>query len=183
MLSACALTFGQPKDDKQKSLPPRWDSPPEVRILKHRFGPAGKTVYVAPDPLSPRNDPSRNTSIRVTTNPAVALKIKNETTRKIVGLTWYFLLHKTDDEEYFRIRFVNISRIEAGKTKTLMGEWGRMPAEHTVHVDDLNKAAPLFQQRIVISCIMFADGSFSSLNESPKADCESLSTPERNQKP
>jgi hypothetical protein len=48
-------------------------------------------------------------------NPAVSLKIKNETTRKDCRMIWYFVLHKTVDEEYFRVRFVDTSTIEAGK--------------------------------------------------------------------
>jgi hypothetical protein len=34
----------------------------------------------------------------------------------------------------------------------------------------------------VISCIMFADGSFSSLNEFTKEDCESLESIEKTKK-
>ena len=92
-------------------------------------------------------------------------------------MTWYFILHKTADEEYFRVRFVNTSIIEAGKTKTITGEMDGIPrppqTTRVVSIDELSKPHPLAQERIVISCIMFADGSFSSLNEFTKEDCES----------
>lgn len=111
-------------------------------------------------------------------NPAVTLKIKNQTTRKIVGMIWYFVLHKTVNEEYFRVRFVYTSTIEAGKTRTLVGEMETIPRPNpqtrVVTVDELGKPIPPPQERIVISCIMFADGGFSSLNEFTKEDCESL---------
>jgi len=176
MLSACGLVLGQLKNDRKK-LPPRWDSPPEVTILEHRFGASKKPVIdTSPDPQSPRGEPS--SMIRMSVNPAVSLKIRNETTRKIVGMIWYFVLHKTVDEEYFRVRFVNTSAIEAGKTRTLVGEMetipGPNPQTRVVTVDELGKPIPPPQEQIVISCIMFADGSFASLNEFTKEDCESL---------
>ena len=181
MLSACGFVFGQQKNDKQK-LPPRWESPPEVTILEHRFGTSRKPVIdTSPDPLSPKGEPA--SSVRMNLSPAVFLKIKNETTRKIAGMIWYFALHKTADEEYFRVRFVNTSTIEAGKTRTLLGEMETVPRPppqvHVVTVDELGKPLPPAQERIVISCIMFADGSFSSLNEFTKADCESLKSIEK----
>jgi len=90
-------------------------------------------------------------------------------------MVWYFVLHKSADEEYFRVRFVNTTIIEAGKTRTLTGEMDRIPRPpQTVSVDELSKPRPQAQERIVISCVMFDDGSFSSLNEFTKEDCESL---------
>ncbi|HEX3230657.1 MAG TPA: hypothetical protein VHQ95_16880, partial [Pyrinomonadaceae bacterium] len=113
------ITFAQQKNDKPK-LPPRWDSPPEVTILEHHFGTSKKPfIDTSPDPLSPKGEPSSR--VRMNVNPAVSLKIKNETARKIVAMIWYFVLHKTVDEEYFRVRFVDTSTIEAGKTRTLVG--------------------------------------------------------------
>jgi len=181
MLSACGLVLGQLKNDRKK-LPPRWDSPPEVTILEHRFGASKKPVIdTSPDPQSPRGEPS--SMIRMSVNTAVSIKIRNETTRKIVGMIWYFVLHKTVDEEYFRVRFVNTSAIEAGKTRTLVGEMetipGPNPQTRVVTVDELGKPIPPPQERIVISCILFADGSFASLNEFTKEDCESLKSIEK----
>jgi len=119
-------------------------------------------------------------------NPAVSLKLKNETTRKIVGIIWYFVLDKTVNEEYFRVRFVDTSTIEAGKTRTLVGEMETIPRPNpqtrVVTADELGKPIPPPQERIVISCMMFADGSFSSLNEFTKADCESLKSIEKTKK-
>jgi hypothetical protein len=181
LFSTGGLLFAQQKNDKQKP-PPRWDSPPEVTILEHRFGASRKPVIdTSPDPNSPKGEPS--TRVRMSANPAVSLKIKNQTTRKIVGIVWYFVLHKTVNEEYFRVRFVDTSAIEAGKTRTLVGEMETMPMPNpqtrVVTVDELGKPIPPPQEQIVISCIMFADGSFSSLNESTKEDCESLKSIEK----
>lgn len=184
ILSACGFAFGQQKNDKQK-LPPRWDSPPEVTILEHHFGSSKKAVIdTSPDPQNPSGEPSSR--VRTNLNPAVSLKIKNHTTRKIVGMIWYFVLHKTVNEEYFRVRFVNTSTIDAGKTRTLVGEMETIPRPNpntrVVTADELGKPIPPPQERIVISCIMFADGSFASLNKFTKEDCESLRSIEKTKK-
>jgi hypothetical protein len=170
--------FGQSKHEKQ--LPPRWDSPPEVTILKHRFGVSKKFVsQTNPHPTNPSGEPSSRLGTNV--NPAVYLELKNQTTKKIIGMIWYFVLHKSDNEEYFRVRFVDTSVIEAGKTKKLTGEMDRIPRPpQTVSVDELSKPRPQAQERIVISCIMFDDGSFSSLNQFTKEDCESLKPTQTN---
>lgn len=172
MLSAAGLVPGQRKNEKQ--LPPRWDSPPEVTILKHQFGVSKKFVNEStPNPSDPTGEPGSR--LRRNINPAVQLKIKSQTTRKIVGMVWYFVLQKSENEEFFRIRFVNTKVIEAGKTETLTGEIDRIPrGPQTISVDELREPRPQAQERIVISCLMFGDGSFSSLNESTKEDCESL---------
>ena len=181
ILSVCGFVFGQRNNDKQK-LPPRWDSPPEVTILEHHFGASKKPfIDMSPDPASAKGEPSSR--VRMSVNPAVSLKIKNQTTRKIVGIIWYFVLHKTVNEEYFRVRFVSTSTIEAGKTRTLLGEMEKIPSPNpqtrVVTADELGKPIPPAQERIVISCIMFADGGFSSLNEFTKEDCESLKSIEK----
>jgi len=185
ILSAGGLIFGQRKPEKQlpprfgqskpqKQLPPRWDSPPEVAILKHEFGTSKKFASKTyPNPTNPSGEPLSRLATNV--NPAVYLKIKSQTPKKIVGMVWYFVLHKSESEEYFRVRFIDTSIIEAGKTRNLNGEMERIPRHpQTVSVDELSKPRPLAQERIVISCIMFDDGSFSSLNESTREDCESL---------
>lgn len=186
MLSAGGLVFGQRKHEKpyppgwrsqskaEKQLPPRWDSPAEVEILKHEFGISKK---FASKNVPNQSDPSGEPSSRLATNvkPAVYLKIKSQTRKKIVGIVWYFVLHKSEDEEYFRVRFIDTSIIEAGKTRNLTGEMDRIPrGPQTVSVDELSKPRSPAQERIVISCIAFDDGSFSSLNEFTKEDCESL---------
>lgn len=175
MLLASGLAASQRKNEKP--LPPRWDSPPDVTILKHHFGTVRKYVsQTSADPLNPSSEPSSRIRSQIT--PGVELKIRNETTKKIVGMTWYFVLHRTANEEYFRVRFVNTSIIEAGKTKTITGEMDSIPrppqTTRVVSADELDEPIPPAQERIVISCIMFADGSFSSLNEFTKEDCESL---------
>ena len=188
ILSLGVLTSGQRKPEKpyppvwrsqsksEKQLPPRWDSPPEVTILKHEFGISKKFVSeTSPNPSIPSGEPS--SSLRNRANPAVYLKVKNQAPKKIVSMVWYFVLQKTADEEYFRVRFVDTAIIEAGKTRTLTGEMDRIPRHpQTVSVDELNTPRPPAQERIVISCIMFEDGSFSALSESTKEDCESLKT-------
>lgn len=172
VLSAVGLVLGQRKNEKQ--LPPRWDSPPEVTILKHHFGVSKKFLSeTTPNPSSTSDEPTSR--LRTNVNPAVYLKIKNQTSKKIIGMIWYFVLHKSENEEFFRVRFVNTTGIEARKTKTLTGEMDRIPRPpQTVSVDELSRPRPQAQERIVISCIMFDDGSFSSLNEFTKEDCESL---------
>ena len=186
ILSLGVLISGQRKPEKpyppvwrsqskpEKQLPPRWDSPPEVLILKHKFGTSKKLVNeVSSNPSITSGEPSSRLATNV--KPAVYLELRNQTTKKIVGMIWYFVLHKSENEEVFRVRFVNTKVIEAGKKKSLTGEMDRIPrGPGTVSVDELSKPRPQAQERIVISCILFADGSFSSLNEFTKEDCETL---------
>lgn len=172
LLSAGGLLLGQRKNEKH--LPPRWDSPPEVAILKHEFGISKKFASKTyPNPSNPSGEPLSRLATNV--NPAVHLKLKSQTPKRIVGIVWYFVLHKSANEEHFRVRFVDTSPIEAGKTRTLAGEMDRVPrGPQTVSVDELRTPPQPPQERIVISCIRFDDGSFSSLNEFTKEDCESL---------
>jgi hypothetical protein len=97
-------------------------------------------------------------------------------------MVWYFVLHKSADEEYFRVRFVDTSIIEAGKTRTLTGEMDRIPrGPQTVSVNELSKPRPQAQERIVISCILFAAGTYSALNESTIEDCDTLKPIQKSQ--
>jgi hypothetical protein len=72
---------------------------------------------------------------------------------------------------------VSLIQIDGGKTKTITGEISELPRGHrrAVTVEELqNPDKTPAQERIVISCVLFADGTFSSLNDASKTDCNQL---------
>jgi hypothetical protein len=62
------------------------------------------------------------------------------------------------------VRFVNASAIEAGKTRTLVGEMETIPRPNrptrVVTADELGKPIPPPQERIVISCMALLQSHF-----------------------
>jgi hypothetical protein len=159
-------------------------SPPEVTILKHGLSfERGFVSAVKPDSQSTHDKPMPQ--IRMTSLIVVSAKVKNNTTKKITGVTWYFVLKKGSDEEYFRIRFTSHTEIAGEKTKTLEETFERWPRgpRRAVSVDELKAGPPAPpQERILISCLLFSDGSSSSLKDSPTADCQDLALAEKVQK-
>jgi hypothetical protein len=160
------------------------ESPPEVTILKHGYSfEPGFVSAVKPDSQSTHDEPA--TKIWTKTVIVVSAKVRSNTTKKITGITWYFVLKKSSGEEYFRIRFSSQTEIAGEKTKTLKGtleRWPRGP-RRAVSVDELRARPPAPpQERILISCLLFSDGSFSSLKDSPTEDCQGLVSAEKIQK-
>jgi hypothetical protein len=159
------------------------ESPPEVTILKHGYSFERGFVSAVKDSQSTDDQPMPQ--IRTKLVIVVSAKVRNNTTKKITGVTWYFVLKKSSDEEYFRIRFTSHTEIAGEKTKTLKGtleRWPRGP-RRAVSVDELKAGPPAPpQERILISCLLFSDGSFSSLKDSSTADCQDLALAEKVQK-
>jgi hypothetical protein len=160
------------------------ESPPEVTILKHGYSfERGFVSAVKPDSQSTHDEPV--TKLWTKTVIVVTAKVRSNTTKKITGVTWYFVLKKSSDEEYFRIRFSSHTEIAGGKTKTLKGtleRWPRVP-RRAVSVDELKVGPPAPpQERILISCMLFSDGSFSSLKDSPTEDCQGLVSGKRSKR-
>lgn len=155
------------------------DAPPELTILKHEVASERTFTSETKGTQSVHGEPM--TQIRVKLVPVMFAKVRNNTNKTILGLTWYFILKKDSNVEYFRIRFSSNTEIKGAKTKTLKGviaRWPRTP--RSVSVDELKTEVPVPpQERIVISCLLFSDGSFSSLKDWPKEDCHRLVTAER----
>ena len=158
---------------------PRRESPAELRILNHTLGSDAKFVTEA-TPTSPNGG---EPATRVVTKPirAVSVRVKSESSRTIAGVSWYFAVER-NGEQYFRIPFITPVEIPAGKTKTFRGEIEEMPRRrpHTVSVDELkNPGNSTAREHVVITCILFSDGTVSPLNDAADADCQRLqSSPE-----
>jgi len=137
------------------------DSPAELTILKHELS----------------FERTLTNSVQV-----VLAKVRNNTDKPIVGVTWYFVLNKNSHDEYFRIRFRSQTEIKGEKTKTLKGavaKWPRLP--RAVSVDELKNEIPVPpHERIVVTCLLFADGTFASLKDWPAEDCQRLGSPPKN---
>jgi hypothetical protein len=111
----------------------------------------------------------------------VSVTVKSVTTKTIVGVSWYFVLQKGSEEELFRVPFITQAHIESAKTKAIKGEldMAGLLRRHpqTVTVDQLkNPDRTPAHERIVISCLLFSDGTFSPLNDSANQDCQRLVT-------
>ena len=155
---------------------PRYsDSPPEVTVLKHSRGFTRKfTTERVPQSENGGEPPTRVVSKSVMT---IKADLKSNTTRSVAGISWYFIVQRNPDDVYFRIPFVSPIQIDGGKTKTVTGEIRELPRGHrrAVTVDELqNPDKTPAQERIVISCVLFADGTVSSLNDASKTDCNQL---------
>jgi hypothetical protein len=159
------------------------DAPPEVTILKHGYSFERRFTSKAKADPQNANDESMS-QVMLHTAPIVSLKVRNNTTKKITGITWYLVLSKAgSEEEVDRLRFSSHTEIGAKKTATVKGKLTRWPrAPGAVTVDELKtEVVGPPKERVQISCLLFADGSFSSLKESSNSDCQSLVSPPRTQ--
>jgi hypothetical protein len=104
------------------------------------------------------------------------VNVRSNTIKHVIGVSWQFIV-ATPTEEYFRIPFITAVEIEPSKIGTIKGEIESLPGGHprAVTVDELEHPDKTpAQERIVISCVLFSDGSSSSLNDADKSDCERL---------
>jgi hypothetical protein len=73
------------------------ESPPEVTILKHGYSfERGFVSAVKPDSQSTHDEPV--TKLWTKTVIVVTAKVRSNTTKKITGVTWYFVLKKAKHE-------------------------------------------------------------------------------------
>ena len=152
------------------------EAPPEIVIIKHALEQGARfSNEMSRDPQSaePATQPRRES---VT---FISVSVKSNTTKTIVGVSWYFVLQQGSEDEFFRVPFITPANIESKKTKTIKGELDMVDLmrrhPHTVTVDQLkNPVRTPAQERIVVSCLLFSDGTFSGLNEAANADCRRL---------
>jgi len=165
---AYGLGCGQDTADSKPHV-----APPELTVLKHAFG--GDRRFVTE--TTPQSERGGEPATRVVSQPTmtVSVKAKSNATKTIVGVSWYFVLAK-DAEEYFSIPFLTPVDIASRQTKTFKGEIKRLPTHRrAVTVDELkNPSKTSAQERIVITCVVFSDGTTSPLNEASKNDCQRL---------
>ena len=155
------------------------DAPSEVTILKHGWSLERRfTSQVKTDPRNANGESMSQVMIRSAT--VLSVRVRNNTAKKITGVTWYLVLIKAgSEEELARMRFSSQTEIGAKKTamvKAKLERWPRSPRAVTVDELKTEVVGPA-KERVQISCLLFADGSFSSLKESTNSDCYSLVSP------
>ena len=156
--------------------PPSYVTPPQLTILKHTFAPESRFA-TEPIAASERGgEPA--TRVVAQTVMAVSEKAKSSAPKTIVGVSWYFAMRTRNGEALFNVPFLTQVEIASQQTKTFKGEMERMPwaRPRAVTVDELKnqpEQTPM-QQRVVITCMIFSDGTFSALNDASKSDCERL---------
>jgi hypothetical protein len=181
VLVSCVLFAPSVSGQAQKnatSLPTSDEAPPEIVVLKHALEHQARLVNeMSRDPQTA--EPA--TAVRRQSVTFISVAVKSATTKTIVGVSWYFVLQKGSEEELFRVPFITQAHIESAKTKAIKGEldMASLLRRHpqTLTVDQLkNPVRTPAQERIVISCLLFSDGTFSRLNDSAKQDCQRLAT-------
>ena len=173
-IGACVLFFAFGPACAQDSNPPRYVAPSELTILKHSFGGERRFVTEA----TPQSARGGEPAMRVVSSAVmtVSVKVRSNTTKPIVGLSWYFVLTRNSAEDYFSLPFVTPIDIAPQNAKTFKAEIQRLPKRaRAVTVDELKQhdKSPA-RERIVITCVAFADGTTASLNEASQADCRRL---------
>ena len=158
---------------------PGHESPGELRILNNNFGSDAKFVTEA-TPISPSGgEPA--TRVVTKSTMAVSVKVKSESARTVAGVSWYFEVERSGNQ-YFRIPFITPVEIRPGRTKSFKGEIERLPGRRPqiVTVDELkNPVNSPAREHVVITCILFSDGTVSPLNNATAVDCQRLqSSPE-----
>lgn len=171
---ACGTSLGQENSD-----PPPHVAPPELTVLKHAFGSDHRFVTEAVPQSARGGEPATRVVSRGFTS--VSVKAKNNTTKRVVGISWYFILSKNTGEEVFSIPFITPVDISSKQTRTFTGEIERLPKhQRAVTVEELkNPVKTRAQERIVVTCVLFADGTSSPLTDAARNDCQRLqSSPE-----
>jgi hypothetical protein len=167
---ACGTGLGQTISD-----PPPHVAPPELTILKHSFGSEHRFVTES----VPRSDRGGEPATRIVSKGfmSVSVKAKNNTTKRVVGISWYFIFtNQNTGENIFSMPFNMPVDIASQQTRTFKAEIERLPKPaRAVTVEELkNPVKPAPQERIVITCILFSDGTSAPLNEAARPDCQQL---------
>jgi hypothetical protein len=153
---------------------------------------------VQPPGVTPQRRPGETTRERRTTRRAEALeqppseappdrhrrveeysyevKIKNEAAQAIEGVEWdYVFIEPTWGTELARHRFHSFSRGKPGKSLTLKGNSAAPPTRVISAAgaggDGKRK---LFEERIVIKCVLYADGTVRWRDSGAERDCAAI---------
>ena len=160
----------------QNATPPRYAAPSELTILKHNFNTERRFVTES----TPQSERGGEPATRVVAQPVmtVSVKVKSNTAKPIIGVSWYFVLAKNSREDYFSLPFVTSIDIAPQNERTFKAEVERLPRHsRAVTVEELQQPDnALPRERIVITCVAFADGTTSPLNDASKKDCRRLET-------
>jgi hypothetical protein len=170
LVLAAASSYGQ------NANPPQYVAPSELTILKHNLNGEHRFVTEA----TPQSERGGEPATRVVSQQVMTLsvKVRSNTAKPIVGVSWFFVLTKNSKEDYFSLPFVTPVAIGPQNERTFKAEVERLPKHpRTVTVDELRQTGDSPpRERIVITCVAFADGTTSPLNEASKSDCRRLET-------
>jgi hypothetical protein len=171
ILFAGSSSYGQGDADS-----PQYAAPSDLTILKHHFG--GERRFVTES--TPQSERGGEPATRVVSHSVmtVSVKAKSNSPKNIVGLSWYFVLAKASGERVFSVPFFTEVDLTSRQTKTFKAEIERLPKHpQAISVEELeNPDKGPARERIVVTCVMFADGTTSPLNEASKVDCQRLQT-------
>lgn len=181
-IAAVVLIVAGAPSGRQNPVSSVHEAPPELTILKHVFGSARRFTTEAAD-SKPGGEPNPHVVSKILLS--VSVKATSRASKPIVGVSWNFVfVNKNTGEELFNIPFITPIFLGPQQTKTFKGDFDKDELPHhprTVSVDELGKSAapPAAEERVVITCVMFADGTFSALNDEVRSDCSHLqSSPE-----
>jgi len=167
---ACGCGYGQDQADSRPHV-----SPPELTILKHAFGSDHRFVTES----VPQSQRGGEPATRIVSKGfmSVSVKAKNNTTKRVVGISWYFIFtNQKTGENIFSMPFNTPVDIASQQSRTFKAEIERLPKPaRAVTVEELkNPVKPAPEERIVVTCILFSDGTSSPLNEAARPDCQHL---------
>jgi hypothetical protein len=167
----CGSSYAQNQADAKPHV-----APSELTILKHSFG--SERRFVTESIPESRRGGEPTTRVVAQSVMIVSVKAKNNNAKTIIGVSWYFVLANANTgQEVFSQPFVTPVDIAAQKTKIFKGQIERLPLQQrAVTVDELKHPVKPAQERIVITCVMFSDGSLSPLNDASRFDCGLLQT-------
>ncbi len=102
------------------------------------------------------------------------LRITNGGKLRVEGVDWeYLFLDPGTKQELGRHRFLSPRRAKPGETFTLKGE-SLSPPTRVVPAGSLDKKRKPFDERVVVRCVAYADGTFARREGAAEADCDSL---------
>jgi hypothetical protein len=102
------------------------------------------------------------------------LRITNGGERRVESVDWeYLFLEPGTQKELGRHRFLSPRRAKPGETFTLkVGSLS--PPARVVSAVSLDKKRKPFDERIVVRCVAYSDGTFARRAGAAEADCDSL---------
>ena len=102
------------------------------------------------------------------------LRIKNGGERRVESVDWECLfLDPGTKKELGRHRFITARRVKPGETLTLAAA-SASPPTRVVSAAALDKKRKAFDERVVVRCVAYADGTFARRDGAPETDCDGL---------
>ncbi|MCA1613000.1 MAG: hypothetical protein LC800_02360 [Acidobacteria bacterium] len=133
--------------------------------------PATQTQSAPPSPPTPQRHPmpARGKGAYV-----YRLRLKNGGERRVESVDWeYLFLDPETKKELARHRFTSPQRAKPSETFTLKA-LSASPPSRVVTASALGKKRKPFDERIVVRCVAYADGTFARREGAAESDCDGL---------